>query len=78
MMVRWNQHTRAQDLIQPNLTHFANSLGPQADASNNIFPYSLTRVIEETTQAMDPISPAKCVARGRRLGRVQATTEVSL
>ena len=37
-IIRWNQHTRSQGLLQPNLTHFADWIDSYAEACEEISP----------------------------------------
>ena len=38
MIIRWNQHTRSQGLLQPNLTHFADWIDSYTEACEDISP----------------------------------------
>ena len=38
MIIRWNQHTRNQALLQPNLTHVADRIDSYAEACEDISP----------------------------------------
>ena len=54
MIIRWNQHTRSQGLLQPNLTHFADWIDSYAEACEDISPQRNQRTRVNTFSRRGP------------------------
>ena len=70
MIIRWNQHTRSQALLQPNLTHFADWIDSYAEACEDISPQrnQRTRVNSSSRRGPPDVSCQLC-SQNHNLGR---------
>ena len=79
MIIRWNQHTRSQGLLPPNLTHFADWIDSYAEACADISPQrnQRTRVNTFSRRGPSDVSCQLC-SQNHNLGRCPEYLENSV
>ena len=79
MIIRWNQHTRSQGLLQPNLTPFADWIESYAEACEDISPQRNQRTRMNTFPKRGPpdVSCQLC-SQNHNLGRCPEYLEKSV
>ena len=70
MIIRWNQHTGSQALLQPNLTHFADCLDFYAEACEDISPQRNQRIrVNNSSRRWPPDVSFQFCSQNHNLGR---------